>query len=94
MILYAPPAPQIYDGETYFSDGAADRLAIVQRIAMRSGIDVINVHPWLCEAAQAGRWPHGFQNGQIGRGHLNAHGYAVIARVLVDSLVGANESQD
>jgi len=90
-ILYAPPSPQIVAGETLLTDSAADRFAEIKQIAESVGIRVINAHQRLCQSAKEGRWPHGFQNGQIGDGHLNADGYGVLASVLVDAIEDAIE---
>jgi len=87
-ILYAPPSPQVAFGKVNFDDDAADQFSEIQRIASDMDLKVINVHKDLCESARAGRWPHGFHNGQIGNGHLNAAGYAVIAEAFVDQIGG------
>lgn len=89
-ILYAPPSPQIAYGSAGFKDGAAATYGVVQRIAENQGVRVINVHGALCKSARAGRWPHGFDNGQIGHGHLNSIGYSVIAQVLLDAIESGN----
>ncbi len=85
-ILYAPPSPQIIGGRARFDDAASDQLAQLQLAAEGSSVRVINLHPRLCDSAREGRWPRGFHNGQIGAGHLNGDGYAVIAKAFVKAI--------
>ncbi len=89
-IVYAPPSPQIAYGIASFNDGAAAMYEVVQQIAERRGIETVNAHHALSESARAGRWPHGFQNGQIGTGHLNSAGYAVIAQTFLAAIESEN----
>jgi hypothetical protein len=89
-IVYAPPSPQIAYGTASFNDGAAATYAVVRQIAEKQGVRAVNVHGALSESARAGQWPHGFQNGQIGHGHLNAIGYALIVQVLLDAIESEN----
>ncbi len=55
-------------------------------VAQTLGIHVVDARPDLLAAAERGEWPHGFHNGQIGVGHLNATGYALLASRLVDAV--------
>lgn len=87
-ILYAPTSPQIAFGKASFKDDEADQFLKIKQIASDLGLQVINVHQELCESARSGQWPHGFHHGQIGNGHLNATGNAVIARAIVDRMGG------
>lgn len=89
-ILYAPPSPQIANGSANFNDSAAATFGAIKRIAEDRGVRAINSHAALCQSARAGEWPHGFQNGQIGQGHLNATGYSVVAQVLVAAIESEN----
>ena len=89
-ILYIPPSPQVADGRTNFDDSAAATFGAIRRIAEDRDVRAINCHSALCESARAGKWPHGFQNGQIGQGHLNATGYSVVAQVLLDAIESEN----
>lgn len=82
LVVYAPPSPHITAGTLRFGNEAAEEFATIKTIAEDQGLRVINVHEALCESARSGRWPHGFHNGQIGSGHLNAVGYAVIAKAI------------
>ena len=63
----------------------------VQAAADEVGVQVIDVRPELLESAVAGIWPHGFHNGVIGSGHLNATGNRITATGLVDATKAAIE---
>jgi hypothetical protein len=47
---------------------------------------VIDTREQLRRSAQQGRWPHGFHNGYIGQGHLNAVGNSLVAAHLIRSI--------
>lgn len=86
VILYAPKVPQIVGGRIVRSDPGGDSFAAMKPIAESMGIIVVDARFALREAADEGRWPHGFHNGQIGAGHLNPQGYAIIASALLDAI--------
>ncbi|MCG8649810.1 MAG: SGNH/GDSL hydrolase family protein [Pirellulales bacterium] len=79
VILYAPVCPQILAGRVVADDPQQRQFAEMQSAAEAAGILVIDLRAALIRSAQQGHWPHGFHNGLIGSGHLNAQGYATIA---------------
>jgi hypothetical protein len=91
VLLYAPKSPQIIGGKVVMRDLAADDFAKVQAAAAKVGVQVIDVRRELRESAVAGIWPHGFHNGLIGSGHLNATGNRITASGLVDAIKVAIE---
>ena len=82
VIAYAPMSPSITDGVVCWSDPHAEQFRQISMVAARIGIEIVDTSFSLKASAQAGQWPHGFHNGQIGSGHLNAIGYQVIAKEL------------
>jgi lysophospholipase L1-like esterase len=86
VILYAPPSPYILAGHAFFQDPAVEQFAIVSEICQRLGVRLVSAQQAFVDAAHAGRWPHGFHNGQIGVGHLNADGYAILAKIIWDAI--------
>lgn len=86
IILHAPPVPQIIGGRVQTEGPWADSVAEMQRAAEAQGITVVSARAALLESAAEGRWPHGFHNGRIGSGHLNATGYRIVARRLVQAV--------
>lgn len=86
VIVYVPPSPYILAGQAYFDDPALKQFRLLRAAAESISISVVNVHSRMKELARGGRWPHGFHNGYIGAGHLNADGYSIIATELVDSI--------
>jgi hypothetical protein len=85
LILYAPKSPQIVNGKVVQQDASATDFEAMKVVAQAAGIAVVDVGPSLRESARQGKWPHGFHNGVIGSGHLNAQGYAVVASQLVSA---------
>ena len=65
----------------------------VKAAANEVGVQVIDVRRELREAAIAGNWPHGFHNGVIGSGHLNAAGNKIAASGLVNATRAAIEQE-
>lgn len=91
VILYAPKVPQIIGDRMVASDPMAESFAAMKPVAESLDIRVIDARPLLLESALAGDWPHGFQNGQIGAGHLNACGNGLLASLLVDAMKQTNK---
>lgn len=85
VLLYAPKIPQIVGGKVARFDRAASDFAEIQLAAERHGVQVIDVREQLRESADMGNWAHGFHNGQIGSGHLNAVGNRIVAAGLLDA---------
>ena len=86
VILYAPISPHVSAGKIVLHDPQDEPFQEMERAADAAGLLVIDARGVLGEAAREGRWPHGFHNGQIGSGHLNAAGYQVIAEQVAGSL--------
>lgn len=87
LILFAPVAPQIIDGNIVVEIPAQREWDFVAGIARQYDIRVARADTQLSDSANAGRWPHGFHNGQIGSGHLNRYGNAAVASVLVEQIL-------
>lgn len=87
LILYAPVAPQIVGGQVVVQRHAEEALRRMKTAAEEAGLHVADARAELLRSAAAGRWPHGFHNGQFGTGHLNRVGNAVVASPLVDHVL-------
>lgn len=86
IILYAPPVPRVIGHRVITTAPFRDQWETMEAEAERVGITVIDLRRGLLESAEAGMFPHGYHNGRIGAGHLNADGYRVIAGALVGQL--------
>jgi hypothetical protein len=86
VILYAPQLPRIIEGRVIVDDPADAQYAAMKLAAEASGLIVIDTREQLRRSARQGRWPHGFHNGYIGQGHLNAVGNSVVAAHLIRSI--------
>ncbi len=82
VIGYAPRSPHISGGKIVLHDSQDEQFVYLERAAVAAGLLVVDTRDALADAARDGRWPHGFHNGQIGDGHLNAVGNQVIAEML------------
>lgn len=87
LIVHAPVSPQIIDGTVVEAIDQGTDLNSVFSAARESGLLVATTHRELSEAASQGRWPHGFQNGHIGSGHLNALGNRLVSSVIVQTVL-------
>jgi hypothetical protein len=85
-ILYCPPRPVILGDKVDYHPPYTESVSIAARSAKAAGVDWIDLTPSLAASAAAGRWTHGFHNGQIGVGHLNATGNQVVAHAVLDRL--------
>lgn len=94
MIAYAPKSPSISGGIVRWDNPHAEEFHGMRQTAQEAGIAVIDTTSVLQESARAGNWPHGFHNGQIGAGHLNAIGNEVIAAEIADSLSGLTSANE
>lgn len=86
VLLYAPRIPTIRRGEWVTVEPDADQIDPMRAAADDAGIRVVDLRPRFLRSADGWTLPHGFHNGQIGVGHLNADGYAIVARALVDAV--------
>lgn len=94
VILYAPQTPLIIDGRIVADDRDADQFAEMQTAAEAVGLIVVDAGQSLRRSAAAGDWPHGFHNGYIGQGHLNAVGNRLVAERLVAAALAASGRED
>ena len=86
ILLYAPRVPTIRRGELVTVEPDVEQVAPMRAAADEVGIRVVDLRPQFLRSAADWKFPHGFHNGEIGVGHLNADGYAIIARALVDTV--------
>ncbi len=87
VILYAPILPQIVGGGVRTDDPHDQQFRDLQAVAQQADLIVVDLRQPLLRESQNGNWPHGFHNGLIGSGHLNRHGYNVVAHALVDVIM-------
>lgn len=78
LVVFAPRMPEILDGSVRYEASDRERRRM-QNALTKGGIDWIDTGKDFVTAAKAGDWPHGFQNGQWGAGHLNETGYQILA---------------
>ncbi len=86
VLLYAPRVPTIRRGELVTVEPDVEQVAPMRAAAGDAGIRVVDLRPRFVRSAANRTFPHGFHNGQIGVGHLNADGYAIVAGALVDAV--------
>jgi len=85
ILVYAPNIPIGLAAKQ--SDGVEE--VWLQQLTIASEtkkIIFIDMRETLRRSAEANRWPHGFHNGQFGVGHLNAVGYELIAKKIIETL--------
>ncbi len=87
LILHAPVTPQIVGGRVVTDSGADNAAVRMQSAAEQAGVRVASAQARLRQSAREGRWPHGFDNGNIGSGHLNKVGNAVVGSILVQQVL-------
>lgn len=89
FLIYAPKTPMILGGVVTDSTTSREEMEflMMRHAAEAARIHVLDVREELEQSATNGRWPHGFHNGRFGSGHLNAHGYQVIAASVVDQVI-------
>lgn len=76
VVLYVPtPATTVRHTET-----------LVTEVARAQGLPLVTVRREFWQADAASRPPFGFPNSGFGRGHLNAHGHALVSAKLGDDL--------
>ncbi len=94
VIIYAPILPQIFYGKLLVDDPNEDSFSQLRKTAEQAGIAVIDMRPTFRESMQDGAFAHGYHNGLIGNGHLNATGYKLVAEALATTLAQiANEGE-
>lgn len=91
-LLYAPLVPNIVSGVIRWTDPDDADYRAMREQARKIGLQVVDARPTMRQSAEAGRWPHGFHNGQIGVGHLNRFGNQRLAGEVVKRLVSGYES--
>ena len=86
LVVYAPAVPSIIGGKVVTEDSQSDAFDAFTQASDRAGVTVLDMREIFRKSADAGGWPHGFHNGQIGNGHLNAVGYQLIADAVAKEL--------
>ena len=86
LLVYAPRVPHISGGRKHLVDPSAADWQAIERASAEASIETVDVSDLLGQRAREGRWPHGFHNGHIGQGHLNAVGCEAIAECVVEFL--------
>lgn len=92
VLVYAPQLPLVIGDEVRFDDDDDRTFQEIQTLAPEHGIQVVDMRPLFREAARDGNWAHGFHNGRIGSGHLNAIGNRLIAEEVQRLLSGKSFS--
>jgi hypothetical protein len=92
LVVYCPRVPQVRKGIVDCTDHGEEDALLLKEAAKRNGIDFLDVTPVLVRAyTQKGVLCMGFQNGQLGYGHLNERGieivFSEIAKYLKDKYV-------
>ncbi|MBB3208207.1 hypothetical protein FHS27_004034 [Rhodopirellula rubra] len=88
-MIYAPQIPVVMGDRIIRSDAHDSQFRMLEAALAEQGITVIDCRDGLWGAAAQGHFPHGFNNGRIGSGHLNETGYRVIA-AQVGAKAGSN----
>jgi hypothetical protein len=83
VVLYAPKSPQILHGRVVKDDPSTTDFDEMRIAAENVGVRVVDARTELLQSAVDGHWPHGFQNGHIGSGHLNRIGNQITASKVV-----------
>ncbi len=91
VLLYAPVLPQIVAGTVISEDSGDSEFEAMRLAAEAAGLIVVDLRRPLLDSMLMGKWPHGFHNGFIGSGHLNANGNHVVARGLVEVIRRASQ---
>ena len=86
-IFNAPVAPQIIDGRIVQTTQSHLDLDAMQNAASTHQIFYLSARADFAHAVGEGCWPHGFHNGRIGSGHLNAEGNRILAERLIRELL-------
>ncbi len=86
-LVDAPVSPQVVDGRVQTRTLQAPDFIAMQEAVTQHGVRLLSARERFREEASFGRWPHGFQNGRIGSGHLNAHGNRLIAEILAKAIL-------
>jgi lysophospholipase L1-like esterase len=94
ILVYAPNAPRVTAGRIRIRDSSSEMFDRARLAAESQGLPVVALEGRFAQSALGNRWPHGFQNGQIGSGHLNAVGYQLIAEELVPAVIRVIDGED
>lgn len=91
-VVYAPRCPVIMDGTLRWNDPDEVLWSILLQNAAGHEIKLVDCRPAFRESVRRGVFPHGFQNGRIGNGHLNSVGYRLITREFAERWAGSERS--
>ena len=86
VILYAPQVPAVVHGRVVTEPPHANQVQVMKSAAAASDLHLVDLRERLLRSGIGGTFPHGFHNGQIGVGHLNADGYRILAGAMVEAL--------
>ena len=85
VFLYAPRLPYIDGGEVLTGHPARMQAARFAAACRRHGIDFLDLSAQFAAFyRETGRFPIGFANSQLGKGHYNRHGHQLIAAAVCD----------
>ncbi|EMI58460.1 hypothetical protein [Rhodopirellula sallentina] len=84
-LVYAPLVPVVMGDEVIRDDERSADFETISAALAAHDIAVVDCREDLVAASDSGRFPHGFHNGKIGSGHLNATGYRTIANAIARS---------
>ncbi len=85
--IYSPEVPVVDAGRIVLADPENESFELFSQAAKACGVKVIDLRPALTAYYQkTGRFPRGFNNGKVGRGHLNHDGNDMIAQAIVDAV--------
>ncbi|MFG0288423.1 MAG: hypothetical protein ACF8CQ_09615, partial [Rhodopirellula sp. JB044] len=82
-IVYAPLVPVVMGDTVVRDDERSAEFELLAKALADLDIAIVDCRRDLVAASQQERFPHGFHNGKIGSGHLNATGYRTIADAIV-----------
>ena len=86
VVIYAPKIPLITGGQLSILDPEKKRFYALEQTCIEQGIRVVDLSDAFRQSAASGNYPHGFHNGVIGAGHLNAVGNQIVAQTLDETI--------
>ena len=91
IIFYHPPGSLQEDGSVVFT--VDEGTTLFAQKCEENGIIFLNMaEPFTDMYNESYLLPHGFITGEIGSGHLNAHGHRAIAQQLADIITRSEET--
>ncbi|SMP40894.1 hypothetical protein SAMN06265222_101503 [Neorhodopirellula lusitana] len=93
-LVYAPKSPVVMGDRVFWTDDRSSDFEMMSSALRQRGVRVVDCRDALRESAEKGRFPHGFHNGLIGSGHLNAEGYRLIADEVAKAMASSDVSRE